>query len=123
MVKGFFQDPNNPSGPDNSQELDAEAGYSAGILVSVFFITQFVTSLPWATVADKHGRRAVLFISLLGNALTCTMFGFSTNLPQAIVIRLAQGVFNGAVGVARGTVAGITDPSNEGRAYSILGLV
>ncbi|CAE6422942.1 unnamed protein product, partial [Rhizoctonia solani] len=121
MVKGFFQDPNNPSGPDNSQELDAEAGYSAGILVSVFFITQFVTSLPWATVADKHGRRAVLFISLLGNALTCTMFGFSTNLPQAIVIRLAQGVFNGAVGVARGTVAGITDPSNEGRAYSILG--
>ncbi|KAF8679442.1 Major Facilitator [Rhizoctonia solani] len=119
MVKAFFED--NKDKSENSQELDAEAGYWAGILVSVFFITQFLTSLPWATVADKHGRRAVLFISLLGNALTCTMFGLSTNLPQAIVIRLAQGVFNGAVGVARGTVAGITDSSNEGRAYSILG--
>ncbi|KAG8732478.1 hypothetical protein FRC11_013343 [Ceratobasidium sp. 423] len=122
MVGGFFKDPkNNPSEPDNSQENEADVGYWAGILVSVFFITQFMTSLPWATVADKHGRRAVLFISLLGNALTCTMFGFATTLPQAIVIRLAQGVFNGAVGVARGTVAGITDSSNEGRAYSILG--
>ncbi|QRW19293.1 major facilitator superfamily transporter [Rhizoctonia solani] len=100
MVKAFFED--NKDKSENSQELDAEAGYWAGILVSVFFITQFLTSLPWATVADKHGRRAVLFISLLGNALTCTMFGLSTNLPQAIVIRLAQGVFNG-------------------RAYSILG--
>ncbi|CAE6531380.1 unnamed protein product [Rhizoctonia solani] len=122
MVAGFFKDPkNNPSEPDNSQENNADVGYWAGIVVSAFFLTQFVTSLPWATVSDKHGRRAVLFISLLGNALTCTMFGFATNLPQAILIRLAQGVFNGAVGVARGTVAVITDPTNEGRVYSILG--
>lgn len=124
MVEGFFADPgNNPSDPNNPQENDADVGYWTGILVSVFFITQFVTSLLWATIADKHGRRAVLFVSLLGNALTCTMFGFATNLPQAMLIRLAQGVFNGAVGVARGTVAGITDTSNEGRAYAIMGSV
>jgi hypothetical protein len=36
-------------------------------------------------------------------------------------IRLLQGVFGGAVGVARGTVPFVTDPSNEGRAYAILG--
>ncbi|KAG9085326.1 hypothetical protein FS749_004530, partial [Ceratobasidium sp. UAMH 11750] len=122
MVGGFFADPgNNPSDPNNPQENEADVGYWTGILVSVFFITQFITSLLWATIADKHGRRAVLFVSLLGNALTCTFFGFATNLPQAILIRLAQGVFNGAVGVARGTVAGITDTSNEGRAYAIMG--
>ncbi|KAG9095548.1 hypothetical protein FRC06_009689 [Ceratobasidium sp. 370] len=122
MVGDFFADPgNNPSDPNNPQENEADVGYWTGILVSVFFITQFITSLLWATVADKHGRRAVLFVSLLGNALTCTSFGFATNLPQAILIRLAQGVFNGAVGVARGTVASITDTSNEGRAYAIMG--
>ena len=37
------------------------------------------------------------------------------------MIRLMQGVFAGAIGVARGAVTGITDPSNEGRAYAILG--
>lgn len=74
-----------------------------------------------ATVAEKHGRRLVLIVSLLGSAVTCLVFGTSTTLQQAICIRLLQGVFAGAVGVARGSVAFITDASNEGRAYAILG--
>lgn len=36
-------------------------------------------------------------------------------------MRLLQGIFAGAVGVARGSVAFVTDSSNEGRAYAILG--
>lgn len=72
-------------------------------------------------MAIKHGQRSVLFISLLGSAVTCMAFGTSTSLQQAIVIRLLQGIFAGAVGVARGCVTTITDPTNEGRAYAILG--
>ncbi|KZO94216.1 major facilitator superfamily MFS-1 [Calocera viscosa TUFC12733] len=102
-------------------EDEAQVGYLTGVLASVFFITQFFTSLLWSTVANKHGTRAVLFVSLLGNAITCVIFGTSRSYSEAIVIRLAQGVFNGAVGVARGTVATITMPDNEGRAYAILG--
>ncbi|KAF8889625.1 hypothetical protein BD779DRAFT_322787 [Infundibulicybe gibba] len=110
MVKGFG-------------EVTDEAGVAfwTGILVSTFFMTQFLTSLLWATVAEKHGRRVVLTISLLGSAVTCLAFGTSTSLQQAICLRLLQGIFAGAVGVARGSVAFITDPSNEGRAYAILG--
>lgn len=62
-------------------------------------------------------------VSLLGTALTCLTFGTATSLKQAVCIRLLQGVFAGSVGVARGSVAFITDPSNEGRAYAILGCV
>jgi len=87
----------------------------------MFFVTQFLTSLLWATVADKHGRRAVLFVSLLGTALTCFAFGTSTTFSQAVVIRLLQGIFGGSVGVARGAVSVVTDSSNEARAYAILG--
>lgn len=76
-----------------------------------------------ATVAEKHGRRAVLMVSLLGSALTCLSFGTSTTLQQAICLRLLQGIFAGAVGVARGSVAFVTDSTNEGRAYAILGCV
>jgi len=65
----------------------------------------------------------VLVLSLLGSAATCFIFGTSTTLQQAIAIRLAQGVFAGAVGVARGSVAFVTDATNEGRAYAILGYV
>ncbi|TFK19579.1 major facilitator superfamily MFS-1 [Coprinopsis marcescibilis] len=100
---------------------EAEVAFWTGIIVSTFFLTQFLTSLLWATVAEKHGRRAVLVVSLSGGALTCVVFGTATTLKQAICIRLLQGVFAGSVGVARGSVAFITDPSNEGRAYAILG--
>lgn len=110
MVKGFRE-----------VKGEAQVAFWTGVIVSTFFLTQFITSLLWATVAEKHGRRAVLIISLLGSAFTCLIFGTATTLRQAIAIRLLQGIFGGAVGVARGSVAFITDPSNEGRAYAILG--
>jgi len=99
----------------------ADVGFATGLLVSTFFFTQFLTSLLWATVAEKHGQRLVLFVSLLGGSLTCALFGTSTTLKQAIAIRMMQGVFAGSMGVARGCVTVISDPSNEGRAYAILG--
>ncbi|EGO03767.1 hypothetical protein SERLA73DRAFT_102048 [Serpula lacrymans var. lacrymans S7.3] len=110
MVKGFgeFHD-------------EADIAFWTGILVATFFLTQFLTSLLWATVADKHGQRSVLVVSLLGSAVTCAMFGTSTTLRQAIAIRLLQGIFAGAVGVARGCVTVVTDTTNEGRAYAIMG--
>lgn len=76
---------------------------------------------PKATVAEKHGQRAVLLISLIGSAITCFLFGTSTSMNEALVIRLLQGTFAGAMGVARGTVAVITDQTNEGRAWAVLG--
>ncbi|KAF7971094.1 hypothetical protein HWV62_22086 [Athelia sp. TMB] len=100
---------------------EADVASWTGILVAAFFLTQFVTSLLWATVAQKHGQRAVLFISLLGSAVTVLIFGTCSSLAEAIVIRLLQGIFAGAVGVARGSVIVVTDSSNEGRAYAILG--
>lgn len=99
----------------------SDVGFYSGLLVSSFFFAQFLTSLLWATVAEKHGRRIVLFLSLLGGSLTCALFGTSTSLKQAVAIRMMQGVFAGAIGVARGCVTVISDPSNEGRAYAILG--
>jgi hypothetical protein len=82
----------------------SDVGFATGLLVSTFFFTQFMTSLLWATVADKYSQRLVLFVSLLGSSVTCAIFGTSTTLKQAIVIRIMQGVFAGSIGVARGCV-------------------
>ncbi|SPC63100.1 uncharacterized protein UHOD_05927 [Ustilago sp. UG-2017b] len=100
---------------------ESEVGFWAGMLSASFFFAQFLTSLMWASVADKRGRRFVLAISLLGNAVTMMAFGTSQNLGTAIFIRLAQGFFNGAVGVAKGAIRDITDETNEGRAYAQMG--
>ncbi|KAI6124486.1 major facilitator MFS-1 [Pisolithus croceorrhizus] len=110
MVKGFHE-----------FEDEADVAFYTGVLVAAFFFTQFFTSLLWATVAERHGRRIVLTLSLFGSAVTVTIFGTCTSLRQALVTRLLQGIFAGAVGVARGTVTSVTDITNDGRAYAILG--
>lgn len=117
MVEGFFV----PAGETPTSEIEAQVGLYTGNLVSVFFITQFLTSLLWSSIADRHGRRAVLVASLLGSALTVVLFGTSGSFPEAICIRLAQGIFGGSIGVFRGSIRDITDATNEGRAYAMLG--
>ncbi|KAI9629006.1 hypothetical protein KEM48_011218 [Puccinia striiformis f. sp. tritici PST-130] len=101
---------------------EAAVGFWAGIVSSVFFLSQFLTSLLWSNVSNKHGRRVVLFSSLLGNAITLILFGSSTSLGMAICARLGQGIFNGAIGVARGAVRDLTDSTNEGSAIAWIGL-
>ena len=91
-----------------------------GMSLQIGLFVRMLMSLQ-ATVASKHGPRIVLTISLLGSAVTCCLFGTATSIQEAIAIRLMQGVFAGAIGVARGCVTSITDQSNEGRAYAILG--
>jgi len=60
LIKGFFLS----SGNEKNSETEAAVGLWTGNLVSVFFITQFLTSLLWSSIADRHGRRAVLVASL-----------------------------------------------------------
>ncbi|KAL7416337.1 hypothetical protein BDY24DRAFT_230900 [Mrakia frigida] len=98
-------------------------GVWAGNLTAAFFVTQFLTSLLWSTIADKHGRRTVLFVTLLFNGFSLILFGTARTLPEAIVCRLLQGTANGAIGVARGAIRSITDHTNEAKAYALLGFV
>ena len=89
---------------------------------AAFFLSQFATALLWASAATRYGRRTVLFVSLLGNTLMLLAYGTCKSVYLMVVIRLLQGCFNGAVGVARGAVKDITDSTNEGQAYSVLGV-
>lgn len=116
FLLGFFRTSSNPP-PD----IDSQVGLWTGNLVSVFFITQFLTSVLWSQLADRYGRRAVLVSSLIGGAGCLVLFGVSRSLAVAIVVRLAQGVFGGAVGVYRGSIRDITDATNESTAYSLMG--
>jgi MFS family permease len=66
-------------------------GLWTGNLVSVFFITQFFTSLLWSSIADRHGRRAVIVASLAGSALALMVFGTSESVRRS-ALRASRGV-------------------------------
>ncbi|KAH8925363.1 MFS general substrate transporter [Atractiella rhizophila] len=116
MIEGFFRE----SG-EAEEGLESKVGLWAGIVASTFFLSQLLTSLLWASIGRKHGRRVVLMSSLAGNTISLLLFGTSAFAFPLLLIRFAQGLFNGAVGVARGVVKDVTDTTNEQRAYALVG--
>ncbi|KAJ2998860.1 hypothetical protein HDV02_003970 [Globomyces sp. JEL0801] len=97
---------------------DRSLGVYVGMLSSVFCVAQLFTSLPWGWVSDRVGRRPVIIIGLLGNAVFCTLFGSSKTFAFAMVMRSLCGFLNGNVGVVKSMIGELTDSSNRGLAFA-----
>ena len=96
----------------------------AGITSAIFSLSQCVTAVPWGRLSDHWGRKPVVLLGLTCTMLTSLLWGFSTNLPLAVVARALQGGMNGNVGIIRTMVAEMC-PWRElqPRAFSIMPLV
>ncbi|KAJ3321365.1 hypothetical protein HDV06_004350 [Boothiomyces sp. JEL0866] len=98
---------------------ETEIGNYVGLLTSSFCLAQFLTSLPWGWASDRYGRRPILLIGLLGNTITCLLFGFSKTYTFAIIVRAFCGFLNGNLGVVKSMLGELTDETNRGRAFAI----
>lgn len=80
---------------------DAKISSQAGILQACFTGTQVVTAILWGKAADAPwcGRKPVLIIGLVGTAISCVGYGFSTTFFWAVVWRAVGGAINGTVGI------------------------
>ena len=77
----------------------------AGMVTSSFALAEFSTSVLWGRLSDKIGRKPVLLCGLAGTAVSMIIFGFSTNLPMALLARALGGFLNGNIAVLQTTVA------------------
>ena len=67
----------------------------AGITSGVFSIFQSFAAVPWGKVADRYGRKPVLILGLLCTMICFIIWGMSTSLTMAIIVRGIQGASNG----------------------------
>lgn len=78
---------------------DAAISSQAGILQGCFTGAQVCTAVLWGKAADTWGRKMVLMIGLVGTAISCMGYGFSTTFWQAALFRAFGGAINGTVGI------------------------
>ncbi|KAI8614029.1 major facilitator superfamily domain-containing protein [Chytriomyces sp. MP71] len=102
---------------------DKEVGFYVGFIASAFSLAQFLTSLGWGWISDRTGRRPVLLIGLLGNAVSLILFGQSHSLQMAIASRALCGMLNGNVGIAKCVIGEVTDSTNQSTGFSIINVM
>ena len=72
----------------------------AGLLPTAVMSGRILTSFAWGWVSDRIGPRAVLSLSMLSIAAGNLLFGFSTQLWAALVVRsVVLGMGNGWIAV------------------------
>ncbi|KAH0551042.1 hypothetical protein GP486_007604 [Trichoglossum hirsutum] len=103
---------------------DAQISRQAGLLVSLFAIAQFLTSMLWGRLADTWGRKPVIVVGLCLSIMSNLGFGFGRSIGAVMAWRLVAGVGNGNIGVMRTMTAEIVrEKKYQSRAFLLLPLV
>ncbi|KAG2128576.1 MFS general substrate transporter [Suillus clintonianus] len=99
---------------------DAAVGYYAGIIESLFFISESLTVLKWSRLSDRIGRKPVIMIGLSGAGLSMLCFGLSTSFWTLVASRCICGMLSGNSGVMRSMMGEITDSTNMAQGFALI---
>lgn len=70
-------------------------GYYAGIIESLFAISQLCTVFLWGRLSDRIGRKPVLITGLSGLMVGVTAFGLQRHFVGLVISRAFAGFMNG----------------------------
>lgn len=97
-------------------------GSAMGLLMAAYAVMQFIFSPVWGGVSDRIGRKPVLMIGVLGNAIAQILFGFSTQLWMLIAARVLAGILSSAtLPTAMAYIGDSTSEKDRGGGMGIIG--
>ncbi|KAG1735527.1 major facilitator superfamily domain-containing protein [Suillus lakei] len=105
-------------GVTNGEET--RVGVYVGLLQSLFFATEALTTFHWSRLSDLVGRKPILLIGLTGISISMYSFGLSRTFWSVILSRCLCGALNGNVVVMKSMIADITDSTNMPQAYGYI---
>ena len=97
------------------------SGSSLGLLMASFAVMQFIFAPIWGGLSDRYGRKPVLMLGVLGNALAHLLFGLSTQLWMLFAARAMAGILSAATMPA--AMAYIGDSTSERERGSGMGIL
>ncbi|KAF8886149.1 major facilitator superfamily domain-containing protein [Infundibulicybe gibba] len=98
---------------------ERKVGYYAGLIESLFFLTEAMMVMQWSHLSDRVGRKPVLLFGLIGASLSMLLFGLSRTFWTLSVFRL----FINGIGIMKSVMGELTDSSNRARAFSLIPVI
>lgn len=102
------------------RRFDSDA-LTVGLLALSFSAAQFVASPILGVLSDRHGRRPVLLLSLLGSAFGYFLFGWAGALWMMFLGRLIDGFTGGNISAAQAYIADISPPEDRAKNFGLVG--
>ena len=92
------------------------------ILMSIYSGMQLLFAPLWGRLSDKHGRKPMILLGLLGNAAALVGFGLAKAYIWLFIARSAAGIASAAVlPSVMAYVADVTTPEERGRGMGLMG--
>lgn len=97
-------------------------GSELGMMMAIFSIMQFIFSPFWGSLSDRFGRKRILMIGVLGNAISNLLFGLADSLPLMFASRALAGVLSSAtLPTAMAYISDSTTERDRGQGMGIIG--
>lgn len=106
--------------PYYAQRLGA-GGFGLGALLGVFSLMQFAATAFLGRTSDRVGRRPILLVTMVVNALGYLLFAAAQSYPVLFVARVVSGFAGGNISAAQAYIADITTPAERSRGMGIIG--
>lgn len=96
-----------------------------GFLLGVFSIAQFFGAPILGALADRHGRKKLLMISLIGTMIGYLLFAWGVMIGNIYLLffsRILDGFTGGNIAIAYSAISDISDDKNKARNFGLVGM-
>ena len=94
---------------------------TVGLLFASYSVMQLIFSPILGRLSDKHGRRPVLLISIIGTGIGFLFLGFATTLWMLFVGRILDGITGGNISTAQAYIADVTTKEDRAKGLGLIG--
>ncbi len=92
-----------------------------GIVIAVYSLVQFFFNPILGKISDKHGRKPVIVVCLLINAIGYVIFAFTNSFLLLMISRIVAGVGGSSIAVAQAYIADVTTKETRSKGMGLIG--
>jgi DHA1 family multidrug resistance protein-like MFS transporter len=115
-----------PPGPGYIVPAEVVASFSLilGVMMAAFMGTRTLLARYWGGYSDRHGRKPIILIGLIGYFLLLIFFGMAQNWIHMLLVRAMQGVVSAMVWpTAEAALMDIVGPDRRGEGLGLYMMV